>query len=344
MPSKQEVTRERVVQFYETHKSKGKKFTVDHFVAEGMSSSGVYKTLRVYVDRKTTIRKAGSGQTMKVMTKDKLRSLYRTVNHSDKYNYSSAARKFGTTDKTIKRWLQKKNIRRYKKKKSPEYTDDQKQEVKKQCRWLYRNYRCNDFILDDEKYFTKTHSLNNSFMSSPNKSRNKDNVRHKFKTKFEPKLMLWVAISKNGISEPYFQSSGLAVNQNIYLEKCLKDRLVPFIREKHSDNNYVFWADKASSHYPRSVVQYLNENNIKFVPKERNPTNVPQCRPIEDFFGYLCRLVYAKGWSAKTIPQLERRIRSCLQKVDPNVVTAFASSVPKRLKKCGQSGPESVVH
>ena len=162
--------------------------------------------------------------------------------------------------------------------------------------------------------------------------------------KFEPKLLLWIAISKNGISKPYFRKSGLAINQKIYLEDCVKKRLLPFIREKHSDNNYLFWPDKASSHYAKSVINHLTEQNIKFVPKVRNPTNVPQCRPIEDFFGYLCQLVYANGWTAETIPQFQRRIKYCLKKVDLNVVKRSVESVRKSLRICAESGPLSALH
>jgi hypothetical protein len=58
----------------------------------------------------------------------------------------------------------------------------------------------------------------------------------------------------------------------------------------------------------------------------------------------LCQKVYDKGWSAKTIPQLKRRIIYCLKNIDLNVVKASVESVPKRLRKCGQSGPLAVIH
>jgi len=302
MSSKQEVTRGRVVTFYQKNKEKGKSFTVNHFIEEGLSRSGVFRILQNFENRLTTERALGSGSMLRVMTQQKIRQLYKDANHSDKFNYSSAGRKYGCSDVTIKRWLNKRQIKRFKKKKSPKYTENQKMMAKRQCAWLYRYCRRYDFVIDDEKYFTLTHSLNDSYFSSPTKSKTHENVSHKPKAKFEPKLMLWIAISKYGISKSYFKPSGLAINQNVYLNKCVKKRLIPFIRDKHSDNNYMFWPDKASSHYAEKVVKHLKEQNIRFVSKYRNPTNVPQCRPIEDFFGYLCQKVYDKGWSAKTIP------------------------------------------
>ncbi|CAF5166545.1 unnamed protein product, partial [Rotaria magnacalcarata] len=38
--------------------------------------------------------------------------------------------------------------------------------------------------------------------------------------------------------------------------------------------------------------RWLHEQNIKFVPKQDNPPNVPQARPIEDFWSILAGKVY----------------------------------------------------
>ena len=59
---------------------------------------------------------------------------------------------------------------------------------------------------------------------------------------------------------------------------------------------------------------------MNFIPKHLNPTNVPQCRPIEDFFGYLKDIVYKDGWQAQDTRQLKRKIISSLKKVDPKII------------------------
>ena len=69
----------------------------------------------------------------------------------------------------------------------------------------------------------------------------------------------------------------------MYLKNCIKKRLIPFINAHHSDGNYVFWPDLASSHYVKSVVIYLNEEKVNFIQKFENPQNIPEARPIEDF-------------------------------------------------------------
>ena len=343
MPSKQEELRERVVTFYLNHIPEPRRVTINHFKEEGVPKRTINNIITTYIKRKTTKRAVGSGQIFQKMSKKKVRQLYKDFNHSDKYSISSAARKYNVKRPTIKYWLKKRQIKRFRKKKSPKYSETQKLMVKRQCAWIYRYFRKFDFVIDDEKYFTLSHSLNNSYFSSPTKS-TPDSVKFQPKQKFEPKVMLWIAISKYGFSRPYLRKSGLAVDQKVYLNECLKKRLIPFIKDKHRDNNYMFWPDKASAHYANTVTHYLNTQNIRFLPKYRNATNVLQCRPIEDFFGYLCQLVYAKGWAAQNTNQLINRIKRCLKKVDPNVVKRSVESVRKRIRICAERGPLAVVH
>ncbi len=60
---------------------------------------------------------------------------------------------------------------------------------------------------------------------------------------------------------------------------------------------------QASPHYAKEVIDWLNSKKIEFVPKYLNPANAPKTRPIEDFWGNLKGNMYAKNWSAKSIPE-----------------------------------------
>ena len=71
--------------------------------------------------------------------------------------------------------------------------------------------------------------------------------------------------------------------------------IVLFIRERYNDDNYVFWPDLDSCHYSFETIEYLNSQNIIQVPKDDNPPNVPQARPIERFWANLEDKVLWKG-------------------------------------------------
>lgn len=285
MASKQEMMRNRILNFILNNPKMSKKEIVRHFMVEGMKRSTIYGIIKRHENNLTMKRKEGSGLTPKKFDLKNRMRLIRYFNHSDKVSLSSGAKKFACDKSTIKYWLKKLKIKRFHKKKVPMYKNNQDTMAKRLCAHLYNKYHKKKFILDDEKYFTLTSTINDNFYSSSiNTTPNE--IKFKEKQKFEPKVMLWIALSERGISKPFVVPSGLAINQIIYQKECIKKRLIPFINAHHSDNNYLFWPDKASSHYAKKTIELLKNEKINFVPKHKNPTNVPQCRPIEDFFGY----------------------------------------------------------
>ena len=155
--------------------------------------------------------------------------------------------------------------------------------------------------MDDEKYFTFSGSNmpgnDNYYTNDVQKC--PDDIRFVGKEKFPKKVLVWVAISEHGISRPVIRGAkSESIKSNIYIE-CLAKKLLPFIHKYHSDLNYVFWPDLASSHYSKETVAWMNKN-VEFVPKRLNPPNVPQARPIENFWGCLAKKVYEGDWEAKT--------------------------------------------
>lgn len=342
MSSKQEVLRKRIVQFFKTYESLGKKFTVDHFKAENVPVSTVYRILTSL----KIVRKSGSGRPAKIMDKKRLRSLYNSFRNKDSISQRDAAAKFKCSQPHICKTLKKLGLICRRKTRAPEYSVKEISTVKSQCRWMTRNYSGKCFVLDDESYFplSKTNIPGNDRYYSDKVSATPANVKYKFKHKFEEKVMLYIVISERGISKPWFKPSGLAINQEVYQNQCLKKILIPFIEKYHADGNYVFWPDKASSHYAKKTQTFLERQKIPYVPKNRNPTNLPQCRPIEDFFGYLSSMVYKNNWRAKNLKQLINRIKRCIRHVDIKAVQRSCSNIMTLLRRTADNGPYSNVH
>jgi hypothetical protein len=228
-------------------------------------------------------------------------------------------------------------IRRFKKTRKPKRTALQLKQMRPKCRRLHKTFKNYIFILDDESYFTLSNSTlagNNCFYSD-DVSTTPDEIKHNLKSKYEEKVLVWIAFSSKGFSKPFFVPSKQAINQDMYLDQCIKRRLIPFIK-KHP--KHIFWPDLASSHYAKKVLKYLREQKVIFVEKADNPANVPEARPIEDFWGDLKRTVYRRNWSAKNVDQLKRRICYCLGKMDLNSIQERASEVHKRLDSIARFG------
>ncbi|RNA32563.1 glucosylceramidase 4 [Brachionus plicatilis] len=134
-----------------------------------------------------------------------------------------------------------------------------------------------------------------------------------------------LVISERGISAQIIRKSGLAVNQTVYLD-FIKRGVILFIKKHHSDGNFKFWPDLASFHYANTVVNYLIDQNIRFVQKCENPANVPQGK------------VYEKGWRAKNLDELRNKIRLCTRNMDQNLVQDFLAFTSKRLKNIRRNG------
>ena len=81
-------------------------------------------------------------------------------------------------------------------------------------------------------------------------------------------------MSDKGVSTPLYRESGYAVNWEIYLNKCIKKKIIPSIEKHHSDDEYIFWPDLAISHYAKAVVDYMDNKNVNFVKIENNPVNL----------------------------------------------------------------------
>ena len=80
------------------------------------------------------------------------------------------------------------------------------------------------------------------------------------------------------------------------------------------------------------------------MPKDINPTEFPQGRPIEDFFGQLAQEVYKNGLVASNVNQLKRRILRCLRNVDFSAVHQKCVTVRRILRSCYENGPNACLH
>ena len=231
----------------------------------------------------------------------------------------------------------------FQKTKTPKRTLAQKAAVRSKCRKLVSIFRKKVVIIDDKSYFYLSNtniSGNAGFYSSDINAASND-VRLKRKDKFEPKLLVWITFSTKGISQQYIALSGQAVNEDVYISKCLV-KLEKFIEKHHKNDNIVFWPDQASSHYSRKVQSYLKAKNIEFVSKEHNPANVPELRPIEDFWSELKRLVYNKNWQAKNLGKLKKRIEFSIKRIDIESVHRLAAATFTRVDTVRRHGMKNL--
>lgn len=341
--SQQVQLRERVYYMLGHH---SKIEVVHHFMKENISKSTIYAIIKR--------KECGAGPEQKAKTgrPSKLSSRQRKILRKSSVNkvgvsQRKLAKKLGVSKTCIQNNLIKMNISHFKRQKAPKYTEKQLEKIPKICRKLNRLYRSDQdaIVMDDEKYFTFSNSSlagNAGFYTDDIKTTPQE-VRYAAKMKYEPKVLVWIAISESGLSQPFMSpSKGFAVNSEVYQKKCLP-KLKKFIRTYHTDGKYRFWPDLASCHYSNTTLNWLEREDIRFVPKHCNPPNVPKARPIEDFWGILSTKVYEKGWEAKSAASLMRRINIKLKEIDIDVVRDMMGKVRQKLRKISEKGPHSIL-
>ena len=150
-------------------------------------------------------------------------------------------------------------------------------------------------------------------------------------------------MKKNCLFGPLSQAKGfqkyssfLQVKLSINKEECLQRRLIPFIKKYHQEDEFIFWPDLASSHYAETVCDFMIESKINFVEKYENPANLPECRPIEQFWAILKQKVYNGNWKAKNVDQLKNRIMAT--QVDRSLLADLFKSMVRTMKDIGRNG------
>ena len=335
-----ELLRKRICQFFQKNSENGNKATLQHFLAEAVARSTIYDAIQRVKSGIGAVRRVGSGRIPVKMPKEKIARLARQFDHKDGKSQRSAAREYGIDQSYVCKLLKGLSIKCRTKKTIPDRTLAQAAAAKSKCRILAEKYKGFQWILDDKSYFTLSHSSlsGNSFFYSTDVAKSTPKVKYVKKAKFEKKLLVWAAISSKGISKILIFPKCHAVNQYIYKEECLQRRLIPFINKYHQDDEFIFWPDLASSHYAETVCDFMIESKINFVEKYENPANLPECRPIEKFWGILKEKVYKHNWRAKNLDQLAKRIRFMAAQIDRSLLADLFTSMIRTMKEIGRHG------
>lgn len=132
------------------------------------------------------------------------------------------------------------------------------------------------------------------------------------------------------------------MNGEIYLKKCLKGILLPWLESNFDRELVLFWPDMATCHYTASCVAFLEEHGIQFIRKDENAPNLPQARPIETFWS-LCKREYSKlANKPQDLKSFSRRWIIISQKQVQNSGANLFKNLRKKLalvRKFGPYGP-----
>lgn len=345
---KQTPLRKRIGIFYQNNIKEGKLFTLNHFLRENVGRTMIYEAMKRVDNGKSLDRRPGSGSNNAIPQKTKDKVIKECLNKVARSEVS-IAKQFKISNHSVKKILLNAGIKKKKRIKAPKSSESQKIRQKKCSEKLRRGpFKPSEnieIIIDDETYLTLDGSDNyNAYYYSQDGVEASDSVKYKFITKFSQKVLVWAALSSRGLSQAFITKSGNSINSQIYIKECIKKRLTKFIDKHHSDGNFIFWPDLASSHYSKQTLEELKRLKINVVPKDSNPPNVPQVRPIEHYWAILKKRVYRNGWRAESVEELIKKVKLELRRTSPKTCQNLMRSVKSKVRKAADHGPLSLIN
>lgn len=302
-----------------------------------LPKSTVCSVIKRFIHSLSVDRQKKSESKIKPRNVQLVSKVVRSIKENPGLSLRQRAKKFGTSHEMIRRIQKKKGLKTYRAIKVPNRDDKQNSIAQKRSRKLYDNVLTKFsgcLILDDETYVKvdpkqvpgqKFYVANKRF-----------NVPDKFKyvkvDKYGKKLMIWQAICSCGEkSRSYVTSSN--ISSDIYIEECLKKRLLPFInRHNVSGVETLFWPDLASCHYSKKTQQWYIDNKVEFIARDTNPPNSPEFRPIERYWAIVKRKFKNTRATIKNVKQMQYTWDNCARKVDEKVVQLLMGSIKRKVR------------
>lgn len=257
-------------------------------------------------------------------------------------SYRSLAKKAGCDHKTVKKYLDELKIIRKVKKIIPKVSKIQKTRQNSRLKIFVKDFlspkNSPKIIMDDECYFSlEDPKWADKYYYEKDGTKLTHGNEYIKKTKFPYKVMMWISISENGKSEPVFFKGISSINTNLYVQNCLPV-LKSYINTSHRNDNVLFWPDLASCHTSETTKLAMENLQIRYLPKENNPPNCPQIRPIEKMWAYLKRNVYKNGKEFDSIDQLISRIKYLLNTLDFSGFEKSMKNLPLTIRKAQRKG------
>lgn len=283
MSSGQEKTREKILHIYNENP------TISYAELGRLakeSRATVRNVILRYKESLSVKRRSGSGRPTGFVDSDQARKVVRALKANPGHSLRFLGHKYGCSHMTIQRIKRSYGLRSFRAQKVPFRTPQQHKVAKSRARRLYTNILTKNegcVLLDDETYCVANFQQlpGQKFYTARTRQNVKKIYRTKALTKFPKKFLVWQGICSCGRrTKPYITNRTLTAE--LYVKKCLKPRLLPLYRSHVQPP--VFWPDLASIHYAQVVKNWMEENNVTYVPKESNPPCCPELRPVETYW------------------------------------------------------------
>jgi predicted transcriptional regulator len=294
----------------------------------------VQRTLKKIKQGESIDRKRREGQPTRKSNVKLQRKVCKLFEKNPSISSRDVAKKVKTSQSNVQKIKNDCCIKTYKKQKAPKRTAEQYNRAVRRSRLLYAllvQKKC-CLIIDDETYVKADFKSlpGNQYYSARDISNLDESKKVIAVEKFAKKYLVWQAICQCGSRSSPFITTG-TINTDIYISECLKKRLLPFMK-KHTSST-LFWPDLASCHYSTRTLEWYKANSVEVVPKESNPPNCPELRPIEKYWANIKSKLRKTCQPATSLPDFQRKWIKCTKLVTDDSVQRSMNHIKSKVRE-----------
>lgn len=297
--------------------------------------STVARVIKKFKETLTTARKVQVKRRSGTVDRQLQVKVFRMIKSNPNISDYDLAKKLNADRCTVRRIRLRGGYKCYKASKQPNRSLKQQTVARTRARKLYDQVLTKldgCLLIDDETYvkadFQQIPGL--KFYKAPARGKVLARFKFVFADKFAKKFMIWQGICSCGKKTSVFVTDK-TMNSEVYKRECLQKRILPFIRSH--DGPVTFWPDLASCHYSKDVLQWYKDNGVQFIPKEKNPPNCPQFRPIEKYWAIVKRKLKMKGAVVGDIGQMKNWWNRLAKTVTEEGVRRLMSGISGKVRE-----------
>lgn len=321
--------RELIIRLFQENPGGSQKTIARKAKVTQQTVSNVLKNFKEYLN---VSRKVGSGNKKGYRNPKIAKKVVASLERNPAISNRKLARKVGCAESMVRKIKKHAGLRSYKVQTVPDRNATKNLEAQKRAHKLKTDFfqRKNCCIMDDETYVLCDFSQlpGQEFYSATQRGNVSEEFRTKQKSKFPKKFMVWQAICSCGRRSQSFVTSG-TINSEIYMRECLQRRLLPFLRS-HGVSTF-FWPDLATCHYSKATLKWYEDHGVVFVPKESNPPNCPELRPIERYWALVKKELKLTKKRAKDMKDFRCKWNAAAKKVPETTIEALMAGVPEKI-------------
>lgn len=247
----------------------------------------VYRTITRYNDTGSIKKRGGCGPKRTATSPEMVQRVRCRIQRNPRQSARKMATSLGISRERLAHILKTElKLKPLKIQKVQELTPAQKKTRLERCKalkGLLVNGALPNIVFSDEKIFTVQQYVNKQNDRVWLPGRSNDNLEQRIATRKQAPehVMVWAAVSAENRSRLVFIDQGVKVNQDIYLQKVLKDVLVPWATKTYGNRAWTFQQDSAPSHKARKVQQFLRNSVPGFISSQQWPPYSPDLNPMD---------------------------------------------------------------